>query len=83
MPHIERDWREVADDFLVKTKFPHCLGVIGSTYIPVVAPPECGKLYLNDKNVHSMVLLVLVDADHNIMMADAECELNLKSLNYL
>nr|XP_020633184.1 protein ANTAGONIST OF LIKE HETEROCHROMATIN PROTEIN 1-like [Pogona vitticeps] len=41
--------------------FPHCIGAIDATHIPIIAPAHRATEYINSKGYYSMVLQALVD----------------------
>ncbi|XP_048347927.1 protein ANTAGONIST OF LIKE HETEROCHROMATIN PROTEIN 1-like [Sphaerodactylus townsendi] len=43
--------------------FPHCIGAIDATHIPIIAPAHRATEYINSKGYYSMVLQALVDHD--------------------
>ncbi|XP_028569510.2 uncharacterized protein LOC114588406 isoform X2 [Podarcis muralis] len=52
--------QEVMEGFAAKG-FPHCIGVLDATHIPIIAPAHRATEYINSKGYYSMVLQVLVD----------------------
>uniref|UniRef100_A0A8C6SPQ9 DDE Tnp4 domain-containing protein n=1 Tax=Neogobius melanostomus TaxID=47308 RepID=A0A8C6SPQ9_9GOBI len=63
-PPKEEDWRSIAERFMAKWNFPHCLGAIDGKHISIQAPPRSGSLYFNYKKHFSIVLMAVVDADY-------------------
>ncbi|XP_032064807.1 protein ANTAGONIST OF LIKE HETEROCHROMATIN PROTEIN 1-like [Thamnophis elegans] len=52
--------REVIKGFSAKG-FPHCIGAIDATHIPIIAPAHRAMEYINSRGYYSMVLQALVD----------------------
>ncbi|XP_061475068.1 uncharacterized protein LOC133380896 isoform X2 [Rhineura floridana] len=52
--------QEVMKGFAAKG-FPHCIGAIDTTHIPIIAPAHRATEYINSKGYYSMVLQALVD----------------------
>lgn len=50
-----------AQRFVRKWNFPQCVGVIDSCHIPISAPPQYHRDFLNGKGWHSVVLQGVVD----------------------
>ncbi|XP_060095227.1 uncharacterized protein LOC132572328 [Heteronotia binoei] len=57
--HLTRP-HEVIKGFAAKG-FPHCIGAIDATHIPIIAPAHRATEYINSKGYYSMVLQALVD----------------------
>nr|XP_060615329.1 uncharacterized protein LOC132765152 [Anolis sagrei ordinatus] len=47
--------------------FPHCIGAIDATHIPIIAPAHRATEYINSKGYYSMVLQALVDHQGQFM----------------
>lgn len=52
--------QEVMKGFALKG-FPHCLGAIDATHIPIIAPAHRATEYINSRGYYSMVLQALVN----------------------
>ena len=47
--------------------FPHVVGAIDGTHIPIKAPIEDEAIYVNRKQFHSLNMQVISDANHIIL----------------
>ncbi|CAK1590297.1 unnamed protein product [Parnassius mnemosyne] len=68
-PSIE-DFKEIANSFSNKNKFPHCCGNLDGKHIRVVKPQLSGSMYFNYKNYYSIVLLAVSDSDNTFRIID-------------
>nr|XP_012223365.1 PREDICTED: putative nuclease HARBI1 [Linepithema humile] len=66
----EDNWRRIADEFEEKCNFPNCIGAIDGKHIILQASPNSGSMYYNYKGTHSLVLMVIVDANYRISLLD-------------
>lgn len=69
-PTSPEDWLEIASDFENMWNFPNCGGAIDGKHVAIVCPNNSGSIYYNYKGYYSIVLLGLVDANYNFLMAD-------------
>jgi hypothetical protein len=60
----------VAEQFLTKWNFPHCLGSIDGKQVQIKAPESSGSMYFNYKDTFSIVLLAVANANYNFIYAD-------------
>ena len=65
--------KEYACQFALKWQFPHCFGAIDGKQITMVAPADCGSLYYNYKQTHSIVLMAVADANYRLIYVDTGC----------
>ncbi len=71
MPQLSAEkCREVSDGFMSRWDFPNCLGAVDGKHIKIVPPANSGSLYFNYKGFHSIVLMAVVDAQHNFLMVN-------------
>ncbi len=70
VPTSVDDWREIADGWLKRWNFPHCLGSIDGKHIACKCPPNSGSTYFNYKKFFSVVLLAVVDSDYKFRWID-------------
>ncbi|KAL4720866.1 hypothetical protein ACJJTC_016547 [Scirpophaga incertulas] len=74
IPGNSRDWKNISDDFNNLWNFPHCVGAIDGKHVLLQAPFNSGTEYFNYKSTYSIVLFAMVDANYNILFADAGCQ---------
>ncbi|KAJ1085153.1 hypothetical protein NDU88_005286 [Pleurodeles waltl] len=60
LPH-DHELENMARIFSTWWGFPHCVGAVDTTHIPVVAPTHCDDDYKNGEHWHAMVLQGAVD----------------------
>ena len=72
MPQSEEEWKHVADDFQNKWQFPYCLGAVDGKHIKIYKKktPNSGSRYFNYKGTFNVVLMAIVDANYELLMAD-------------
>ncbi|XP_046960707.1 protein ANTAGONIST OF LIKE HETEROCHROMATIN PROTEIN 1-like [Vanessa cardui] len=66
----EREWKEIAENFMLKWQFPNCIGAVDGKHISIKCPPHSGSQYFNYKHFHSVVLLAVVDANKKFIIID-------------
>ncbi len=69
-PITEAEWVQIADLFSSWWNFHNCLGAMDRKHIAIKCPKGGGSLYFNYKKFHSIVLMVLVDADCKFIWID-------------
>ncbi|XP_061504312.1 putative nuclease HARBI1 [Anopheles gambiae] len=74
LPSTQQEWLTVSDAFNAKWKFPHAIGAIDGKHVAIKAPAKSGTEYYNYKQVFSIVLLAVADADCNFMFVDVGCK---------
>lgn len=52
---------EIVNAFRKTWQFPGCVGVLGTSHIPILSPSQSANNYLNKEGYHSIVLLGVVD----------------------
>lgn len=81
IPDNSLDWKNISDDFSNLWNFPHCVGAVDGKHVLLQAPFNSGAEYLNYKSTYSIVLFVMVDANYNILFADAKGESRMEFKN--
>ncbi|CAG7832224.1 unnamed protein product, partial [Allacma fusca] len=66
----EKGWELISKRFEAKWNFPMCCGAIDGKHIRIKSPSRTGSQYFNYKGFYSIVLLAVVDADHNFILVD-------------
>lgn len=66
-PDTTEKWQKIANGYLSKTNFPHCLGAVDGKHIRLRKPDNSGSMYFNYKDYFSIVLLAVVDADYRFI----------------
>lgn len=66
----EETWLNMAEDFLTKWGFPHCLGSIDGKHITIKCPPGSGSMFYCYKSKYSIVLMAVVDANYKFVFVD-------------
>lgn len=56
-------WKALAKNLEELWHFPQCIGVLDGKHILIEPPQHSGSKYLNYKWTHSLVLMMLVDAE--------------------
>ncbi|XP_058064664.1 uncharacterized protein LOC131214299, partial [Anopheles bellator] len=69
-PKSQHEWKAVAAEFERKLHFPHCLGALDGKHVKILAPIKSGSEYYNYKNCFSIVMMVIADANFNIIYAN-------------
>ena len=69
-PTTPCQWRSIAAEFYQKWNFPHAFGALDGKHIAVRGPGGSGSTYFNYKQLYSVVLLALLDANYKFLWAD-------------
>ncbi|KAL4084671.1 hypothetical protein QTP88_027598 [Uroleucon formosanum] len=70
LPKNSEGWSAVAKEFESKWNFPHCIGAVDGKHIAVQKPKGSGSQYYNYKHFFSLVLMAVVDSNHEFIMVD-------------
>ena len=70
VPQSSEEWELIAANFEQLWDFPHCIGAVDGKHVVVKCPDNSGSLYFNYKNTFSIVLMALVDANHQFKAID-------------
>lgn len=74
MPAGQEEWMTVANGFLNRWNFPHCVGAFDGKHIQILAPENSGSMYFNYKGTFSIVLFAIVDAHYKFLYGDVGCQ---------
>ena len=69
-PATEEEWKIVGEQFEFRWNFPHCLGGVDGKHVWITPPSESGSYYWNYKGYNSLVLMAVVNANYEFIMAD-------------
>lgn len=69
-PVDAEQWKEIANAFEAKWQFPHCVGAIDGKHVNIKPPPGSGSYFYNYKGTHSIVLMVIVNANYEFVYID-------------
>jgi len=64
----------VAKQYQALWNFPHAVGATDGKHVVLQCPRNSASEYFNYKNVFSIVLFALVDADYNFIFVGAGCQ---------
>lgn len=68
MPHSQKQWSQIPDEFEKRWNYPHCFGAIDCKHVMIEAPPHSGYAdYRNYKEFFSIVLFALVVANSTLI----------------
>ena len=69
-PKTEVEWKCIATEFERKWNFHHCIGAIDGKHIVMQAPARSGSLFFNYEKTHSIVLMVVCNANYEFIAVD-------------
>lgn len=70
MPTKPEEWVSTSEGFKSTWNFPNCIGAIDGKHIAIKKPPGSGSYYFNYKKFFSIVLMAVVNANYEFLMAD-------------
>ncbi|XP_072280749.1 uncharacterized protein [Pyxicephalus adspersus] len=71
MPQLsEQVWKEAAQGFFKKPKFPNCVGAVGGKQVKIRLPPGSRLQNYNYRKFISTILMAVVDADYRFIAVD-------------
>ncbi|XP_011884009.1 PREDICTED: uncharacterized protein LOC105571142, partial [Vollenhovia emeryi] len=74
VPRTEEDWLFIAKQFDELWNCPHTLGAIDGKHVIIQCPIRSGSEFFSYKEMFSIVLFALVDANYNFMFVDVGCQ---------
>lgn len=69
-PTTVEEWLRISKNWENDTEFPHVLGAMDGTHIPIQKPIGSGSLFYNYKKFCSIVMMALVDANYKVLWCD-------------
>ncbi|KAJ8678266.1 hypothetical protein QAD02_014053 [Eretmocerus hayati] len=60
-------WLSIAHIFWLEWRNPNCAGALDGTHICILRPPQGGTLFFNYKYYHSIISLIICDADVRVI----------------
>ncbi|XP_050304523.1 uncharacterized protein LOC126742038 [Anthonomus grandis grandis] len=69
-PRNKEEWLNIAEKFNQKWNFSNCGGALDRKHIRITQPPSTGAQYYNFKGFYSIVLMALVNADHEFLFVN-------------
>ncbi|XP_041366825.1 protein ALP1-like [Gigantopelta aegis] len=63
----EEDWLRISAEFEKVWNLPHACGALDGKHIRIKKPADSGSLFYNYKNLFSMVMMAVVDADYKFI----------------
>ena len=69
-PPTKEDWKQIEHLFQTRWNFPNCIGSIDGKHVMMRAPPNSNSLFFNCKNLFSIILMALVDADNRFIFIE-------------
>ena len=64
------EWLQVAAEFQHHRQFPNCLGAIDEKHVNICPPLVMVHYFYNYKGNHSVVLMVVANANYEVIYAD-------------
>jgi len=69
-PKSKEEWLEIAEQFEKKWNFINCGRALDGKHIRIIQPANTEAQYYNYKHFYSIVLMALVNADHEFIFID-------------
>lgn len=70
IPKSREEWKIIAQEFEQRWNFPHCLGALDGKHVKIIPPDGSGSYFYNYKGFHSMVLMAIVNANYEFIIAE-------------
>ena len=70
-PQLNKVWKQLADDWYQRWKFPHTLRSIEERYMACKTPANSKSTYYNYKDIFSVILFTMVDSDYKFIYIEA------------
>ncbi|KAK3884925.1 hypothetical protein Pcinc_010768 [Petrolisthes cinctipes] len=67
MPRGMEETTATKRKFFRIANFPHVIGIIDGTHVPIAAPSQVEEVYVNRKKFHSLNVQVVCDADYVVL----------------
>jgi hypothetical protein len=69
-PQTAAEWRQISDNWMNSSNFPHVIGAIDDKHIACKSPANIRSDYLNYKGFFSVILLAVVTSDYKFLWID-------------
>lgn len=63
-------WREIADGFMTRSNFPHCVGALDGKHVRVIKPAHSASMFYNYKTFFSILLFAVCDSNYKFLYID-------------
>ena len=73
IPTSEEKWLAIAEKYHSIWNLPNCIGSLDGKHIYIQACREAGSMFYNYKQTHSIILMVLCNAERNVTYIDVGC----------